>query len=63
VVEILSVLAVTGNSWLELILIGSAVVPLSIVGVLTYFFLKRKDPDEERWARLDEQRKEAEHDA
>jgi purine-cytosine permease-like protein len=57
------VLAVTGNSWLELILIGSAVVPLSIVAVLTYFFLKREDPDEERWQRLDEQRKEAEHDA
>jgi purine-cytosine permease-like protein len=57
------VLAITGNSWLELILIGSAVVPVSIVAVLAYFFLKRKDPDEERWRRLDEQRKEAGHDA
>ena len=53
-------LAVTGNTWLELILIGSAVIPLSIVGVLAYFFLKRKDPDEERWARLAEQRRESE---
>jgi hypothetical protein len=53
-------LAVTGNSWLEVILIGSAVVPLSIVGVLAWFFLKRKDPDEERWARLAEQRRDAE---
>lgn len=53
-------LAVTGNTWLELILIGSAVIPLSIVGLLAYFFLKRKDPDEERWARLAEQRRESE---
>lgn len=53
-------LAVTGNSWLEVILILSAVIPLSIVGVLAYFFLKRKDPDEERWKRLAEQRRDAE---
>ena len=53
-------LAVTGNSWLEVILILSAVVPLSIVAVLTWFFLKRKDPDEERWARLAEQRRDSE---
>ncbi|HEY2328178.1 MAG TPA: hypothetical protein VGH52_11905 [Gaiellaceae bacterium] len=55
-------LAVTGNSWLEVILIASAVVPLSIVGVLAWFILrgKRDDPDEQRWRRLEEQRREAE---
>ena len=57
---VLETLAITGSTWLELILIGSAVIPLSIVGVLAYFFLKRKDPDEERWARLAEQRRDAE---
>lgn len=56
-------LAVTGNSWLEVILILSAVVPLSIVAVLAWFFLKRRDPDEERWERLAEQRREAERNA
>ena len=56
-------LAVTGNTWLELILIGSAVIPLSIVAVLAWIFLKRKDPDEERWQRYDDQRREAEREA
>lgn len=54
-------LAVSGNTWVEVILLLSAVVPLTIVGVLIWVFLRhwRDDPDEQRWRRLDEQRKAA----
>jgi hypothetical protein len=58
------VLAVSGNSWLEVILILSAVVPVSIVIALAWFFLRGKsdDPDERRWRRLAEQRRQAEQE-
>src|SRR5581483_6404179 len=58
-------LAVTGNTWVEVILILSAVVPLSIVAVLMWLFLRgaKNDPDEQRWRRLAQQRKDAERDA
>jgi hypothetical protein len=58
-------LAITGNTWIEVILLLSAVVPLTIVGVVIWVFLRhwRDDPDEQRWRRLAEQRKEAERDA
>jgi hypothetical protein len=58
-------LAVTGTTWVEVILILSAVVPLSIVAVLMWLFLRgaKDDPDEQRWRRLAQQRKEAERDA
>lgn len=57
-------LAVTGSTWVQVILILSAVVPLTIVGILVWVFLRGKgnDPDEQRWRRLAEQRKEAERD-
>jgi len=56
--------AVTGNTWLEVIVTLSIVVPVSVVVALTWFFLrsKRDDPDEQRWRRLDEQRRAAGHD-
>jgi hypothetical protein len=40
------------------------VVPVSVVVVLAWFFLrsKRDDPDEQRWRRLDEQRRAAGRD-
>lgn len=48
----------------EVILALSAFVPVVIVVVLAWVFLrgKRDDPDEQRWRRLDEQRREAERD-
>jgi hypothetical protein len=48
----------------EGVLLASIVVPLAITGVLTWVFLrgKRDDPDEQRWRRLAEQRREAERD-
>lgn len=54
-------LAVTGTTWVEVILILSAVVPLSIVAVLMWLFLRgaKDDPDEQRRRRLDEQRRQA----
>jgi nitrogen fixation-related uncharacterized protein len=55
-------LAVSGNSWLEVILTLSIVVPLAVVILLAWFFLRGRhdDPDEQRWRRLAEQRREAE---
>ena len=39
-------------------------MPVAIASVLTWVFLRGKsaDPDEQRWARLDEQRREAERE-
>ena len=52
-------LAVSGNTWLEVIVTLSIVVPVGVVIVLAWVFLrgKREDPDEQRWQRLDEQRR------
>jgi nitrogen fixation-related uncharacterized protein len=57
-------LAVTGNTWLQVIVLLSIVLPVAVVLVLTWVFLrgKRDDPDEQRWRRLDEQRREAERE-
>jgi len=40
----------TGNSWLEFIIACSIFVPLTIVAVLAWFFLRgaKNDPDEQR---------------
>jgi hypothetical protein len=48
----------------EGVLLASIVVPVTITLLLTWVFLrgKRDDPDEQRWRRLAEQRREAEHD-
>ena len=44
---------------------NTAVLLFSIVAVLLWFFLRgaKNDPDEQRWRRLAEQRKDAERDA
>ena len=57
-------LAITGNTWIEVIVTLSIVVPLSVLGVVVWFFLRssRNDPDEQRWRRLEEQRREADRD-
>jgi hypothetical protein len=48
----------------DFVLLLSIVVPVTITLLLTWVFLrgKRDDPDEQRWRRLAEQRREAEHD-
>lgn len=43
-------LAITGSSWVEIVLILSATVPVAITVVIAWFFLRgaRHDPDEAR---------------
>jgi len=55
-------LAVTGNTWLEVIVALSIFVPLVVVIGIAWIFLRgaHDDPDEQRWRRQDEQRREAE---
>lgn len=54
-------LAVTGTTWVEAVLMGSAVIPLVALGALVWWFVRngRNDPDEQRRRRLDEQRRAA----
>jgi len=54
-------LAYTATTWTQVIVACSIFIPLAIAAALTWFVLhgKRADPDEQRWARLDEQRREA----
>ena len=61
----MSLLAYTGTTWTQVIVACSIFIPLAIATALTWFFLhgKSADPDEQRWARLDEQRREAERGA
>jgi hypothetical protein len=56
-----AVLAITGNTWIEVVLIASAVVPLGALAALVWWFVRngRNDPDEQRRRRLDEQRRAA----
>jgi hypothetical protein len=56
-----SLLAYTANTWTEVIVACSIFIPVAIATGLTWFFLhgKSTDPDEQRWARLDEQRRRA----
>jgi len=55
------VLANSGNTALEVVLILSAVVPLTIASVLAWYVLrgKRDDPDEKLWRLQDEERRRA----
>ncbi|HZT90444.1 MAG TPA: hypothetical protein VFA05_00230 [Gaiellaceae bacterium] len=47
-------IAFSGSTWVEIVLIGSIVVPVAIASVLTWYFLRasRRDPDEERLRRV-----------
>jgi hypothetical protein len=58
-------LAYSANTWTQVIVALSIFVPVVIAGGLAWFVLrgKRDDPDEQRWARLAEQRREAEREA
>ena len=60
----MSLLAYTGSTWTEVVITASIVVPVVIASGLAWVVLRGKasDPDEQRWARLDEQRREAERE-
>jgi hypothetical protein len=56
------ILAVSASGWTEIIVAGSIFVPVAVASWITVVVLrgKKDDPDEQRWRRLAEQRKEAE---
>lgn len=56
--------AANGGGWVEALIAASIFVPVVVVIWLTWVFLRGKadDPDEQRWRRLEEQRREAERD-
>lgn len=58
---IAALVAVTGTTWVEAVLMGSAVIPLAALVALVWWFVRngRNDPDEQRRRRLDEQRRAA----
>jgi len=56
-----SLLAYTATTWTQVIVACSIFVPVAIATALAWYVLRGKsaDPDEQRWARLDEQRRQA----
>jgi hypothetical protein len=54
-------LAYTASTWTQVIVALSIFVPVAVAAWLAWFVLrgKRDDPDEQRWARLAEQRRES----
>jgi hypothetical protein len=56
-----TLLAYTATTWTQVIVACSIFVPVAIAAALAWFVLRGKgaDPDEQRWARLDEQRRNA----
>jgi hypothetical protein len=59
-----TLLGYTASTWTEVLVSASIVVPVVIAAVLAWVVLRGKasDPDEQRWARLDEQRRAAERE-
>ncbi len=55
--------AVSPGAWTQIIVALSIFVPVVVAAVLAIVVLrgKKNDPDEQRWRRLDEQRRDAEH--
>jgi hypothetical protein len=55
-----SLLAYTASTWTQVIVAVSIFVPVAASTALAWFVLRGKgsDPDEQRWARLAEQRRE-----
>ena len=55
---------VSASTWTQIIIAVSIFVPVGVAAWITVVVLRGKkiDPDEQRWARLAEQRKEAEQD-
>jgi hypothetical protein len=56
-----NLLAYTASTWTQVIVACSIFVPVAFATAITWFVLhgKSSDPDEQRWARLDEQRRKA----
>ncbi len=56
----MTVLAYTADTWTQIIVALSIFVPVIVAVALAVVVLrgKRNDPDEQRWARLAEQRRE-----
>ena len=56
------VLAVTASGWTEVIVALSIFVPVIITALITYYVLRgaKDDPDEQRWRRLELERRERE---
>lgn len=54
-------LAFSGDAWTQLIVALSIFVPVVITIAISIVFLRgaKNDPDEQRWRRLEEQRREA----
>lgn len=58
-------LAINGATWVQVVVVLSIFVPVTVVVILTWVFLrgKRDDPDEQRWRRLEEQRRAEQREA
>jgi len=56
---------ISPSTWTQIIVGLSIFVPVIVAAALAVVVLrgKKDDPDEQRWRRLAEQRREAEHDA
>jgi hypothetical protein len=54
-------LAYSADAWTEVIVAFSIFVPVVVTAVIAVVFLRgaKDDPDEQRWRRLSEQRREA----
>lgn len=57
----LAVLAVSGNTWTQVVVALSIFVPVIVAAVLTVWVLrgKKNDPDEQRWRRLEAEQRAA----
>jgi hypothetical protein len=55
-------LALTASGWTQVIVGLSIFVPVIVTAVITFYVLrgKRDDPDEQRWRRLEVERRERE---
>ncbi len=60
----MSLVGYTPSTWTEVLVSASIVVPVVVASLLAWVVLRGKasDPDEQRWARLAEQRREAERE-
>jgi heme/copper-type cytochrome/quinol oxidase subunit 2 len=49
-------IAATGSTWTEIVIMLSIFVPVAIAVVLTVYVLRgaKNDPDEQRWRRLED---------
>ena len=57
-----AVLALTSSGWTQVIVALSIFVPVVVTALITFYVLRgaRDDPDEQRWRRLELERRERE---